>query len=168
MYTTLVVILKKEEDFMNLRDEDLLLTCELDRNRVENLFRQEEVSLQYNMVTQSNRFRRKLKRVSSFLTNFLEELEDSEEEIEGFESLISEDKIMDLVKVATMIRALALSIDKIIFEGRTPEEALVHTITIPFILEVLDLVLEFLLNEIKETLTFRQIDHIFNDWLLES
>lgn len=150
---------------MDLRMETLPLFCELDREKVENLFRQEEVTIKYNLVTQSNRFRRKLKRISTNLANIVEEIEDSEGEIEEIKDLISEDNIIKAIKISVMISTLSIAINKIIFEGRTPEEAVTSIITVTFMLEILDLVESWLMEEIDEIVTSRQVNKLFLNWL---
>lgn len=159
-----VVINKKEEDFMNLRDDYLQLTGIVRKSNLEALFNVEEVSTKYKEITQSEEFSKEFDEQYNVLVRLVDELSQEMSRDSRYDQLTSRDYVMELVRINVVRNAVGNVLDSIIFDGEPVEKAVADYITVEFAIRNLYGVINAIWEECKEIATENMIiDAIYSD-----
>lgn len=159
-----VVINKKEEDFMNLRDDYLQLTGIVRKSNLEALFNVEEVSTKYKEITQSEEFSKEFDEQYNVLVRLVDELSQEMSRDSRYDQLTSRDYVMELVRINVVRNAVGNVLDSIIFDGEPVEKAVAEFITVEFVIRILYGVINAIWEECKEIATENMIiDAIYSD-----
>ena len=159
-----VVINKKEEDFMNLRDNYLPLSGAIREENLEALFNVKEVSTKYRQIVQSEEFSQELCEQHNALVKLVDELSQEVGRDSRYDQIASKEDLMELVRTNVILNAIGNVLDSIIFDGVPVEKAVAEFITVEFVIRILYGVINAKWEECKEIATENMIiDAIYSD-----
>ena len=145
-----IVINKKEEDFMNLRDDYLPLSGAIREENLEALFNVKEVSTKYRQVVQSKEFSQEFCEQHNALVRLVDELSQEVGRDSRYDQITSKEDLMELVRTNVILNAIGNVLDSIIFDGVPVEKAVANFITVEFAIRILYGVIYAKWEECKE------------------
>lgn len=122
---------------MNLRKENLPVVCQMSEEKLEAFFAKGEVAAKLQKVEESVEFKKELERVMKNLAEFAEELEEEMGDGETIKEIVSQESVMQHVRMNVMINSVGIAAESIILDGAPAAEAVEKVITADFVIQIL-------------------------------
>lgn len=123
---------------MSLRDECLLVICMMSEAKMEKLFKRKAIAEKYEKVTSSKKVTEKRAKVLEELAELREKIEEELGMDKDIEKITTTENIDEVIWMNVMVNAMEIAIESIIFDGKSPEQAISEIITVDLMLEILD------------------------------